>query len=97
MNFEIDSEKERGWILRILNRVYPDPLDIDTVKKQLIDLRFLSGDSDIRGNIAYLKEKGLIKIEDVGNGIIKRTVASLTANGKDLIDGAVPTVVGVSL
>ncbi len=97
MNFEIDSEKERGWILRILNRVYPDPLDIDTVKKQLIDLRFLSGDSDIRGNIAYLKEKGLIKIEDVGNGIIKRTVASLTANGKDLIDGAVPAVVGVSL
>ena len=82
MNFEIDSEKERGWILRILNRVYPDPLDIDTVKKQLIDLRFLSGDSDIRGNIAYLKEKGLIKIEDVGN---------------DLIDGAVPAVVGVSL
>lgn len=97
MSFEVDGEKERGWILRILNRVYPDPLDIDTVRKQLIDLRFLSGDSDIRGNIAYLKEKGFIKIEEVGSGTIKRTVASLTANGKDLIDGAVSAVVGVSL
>lgn len=97
MNFEADNEKERGWILRILNRVYPDPLDIDTVKKQLVELRFLTSDSDIRGNLAYLNEKGLLKTEEVGSGAVKRTVVALTANGKDLIDGAVHSVIGVSL
>lgn len=97
MSFEINREKERGWILRILDRVYPDPLDIDILKRQLIDLKFLMGDSDIRGHIAYLSEKGLIKTEEIGKGMIKRNVAALTAYGKDLIDGAVPGVAGVCL
>ncbi len=97
MNCNIDNKKERGWVLRVLDRVYPDGLDVDTLKMQLIDLRFLTGDVDIRGNVAYLIDKGLIKLETVGNNSFKREVVSLTAMGKDLIDGNIEPVVGVDI
>lgn len=97
MNCNIDNKKERGWVLRVLDRVYPDGLDVDTLKRQLIDLRFLTSDVDIRGNVAYLIDKGLIKEETVGNSDFKREVVSLTANGKDLVDGNIEPVVGVDV
>lgn len=97
MNFDIDNKKERGWVLRVLDRVYPDGLDVDTLKRQLIDLRFLTSDVDIRGNVAYLIDKGLVKEETVGNANFKREVVSLTALGKDLIDGSIEPVVGVDI
>ena len=90
----MDNKKERGWILRVLDRVYPDGMDTDTLKKQLIDLRFLTGENDIRGDIAYLSDKGLIKQNTVGNSNFCRTVVSLTSTGKDLIDGNIEPVVG---
>lgn len=97
MNCNIDNKKERGWVLRVLDRVYPDGLDVETLKRQLIDLRFLTSDVDIRGNVAYLIDKGLIKSETVGNSSFKREVISLTAMGKDLIDGNIEPVVGVDV
>ncbi len=93
----MDNKKERGWILRVLDRVYPDGMDTDTLKKQLIDLRFLTGENDIRGDIAYLSDKGLIKQNTVGNSNFSRTVVSLTSTGKDLIDGNIEPVVGVDV
>lgn len=93
----MDNKKERGWILRVLDRVYPDGMDTDTLKKQLIDLRFLTGENDIRGDIAYLSDKGLIKQNTVGNSNFSRTVVSLTSTGKDLIDGNIESVVGVDV
>lgn len=97
MNCSIDNKKERGWVLRVLDRVYPDGLDVDTLKRQLIDLRFLTSEVDIRGNVAYLIDKGLIKQETVGNFNFKRVVVSLTAMGKDLVDGNIEPVVGVDI
>lgn len=97
MNFDIDNKKERGWVLRVLDRTYPDGLDVDTLRRQLIDLRFLTSDVDIRGNVAYLIDKGLIKAETVGNFNFKREVISLTAMGKDLVDGNIESVVGVDI
>jgi len=94
---QIDNNKERGWIMRILDRTYPDGLDQNTVKKQLIDLKFLTSDIDIRSNVAYLTEKGLIRKQTVGTGELERTVISLTAMGKDLIDGNILPVTGVDL
>lgn len=97
MSYSMDNEKERGWIIRILDRVYPDPLDRDTLKKQLIDLKFLTGDSDIRGHVAYLKDRGLISTDTVGSGCFSRTVVTLTADGKDMADGIKPPIPGVGL
>lgn len=94
---QIDNNKERGWIMRILDRVYPDGLDQDTVKKQLIDLKFLTSEADIRSNVAYLVEKDLIRKQTVGAGELKRNVISLTATGKDLLDGNILPVTGVDL
>lgn len=97
MNTSIDNQKERGWILRILDRVYPDGLDRDTLKKQLVDLKFLTSEVDIRGNIAYLEDKGLVKLAEVGNGSFKRIIVSLTADGKDIIDGITQPPAGVDI
>lgn len=97
MNIGNDDTKERGWILRILDRMYPDYLDRETLKKQLTELKFLTGEKDIRANIAYLEEKGLVKAEEVGTGIIKRTVVRLTTKGKDAVDGIGEDVTGVEL
>ncbi len=93
----IDKQKERGWILRILDRVYPDCLDKDIVKRQLVELKFLTSDADIRGNVAYLEDKGLIKFNEVGSGNFKRSVISLTAFGKDVVDGIVEPPMGVDV
>lgn len=97
LNVQIDNNKERGWVMRILDRVYPDGLDQDTVKKQLIDLKFLTSEADIRSNVAYLVEKGLIRKQTVGTGELERIVISLTATGKDLLDGNILQVTGVDL
>lgn len=97
MNYDIDNKKERGWILRILDRMYPDGLDVDTLKKQMVDLRFLTSEHDIRSNIAYLQDKQLIKELEVGNANFKRKIVALTAYGKDLVDGTIEAVAGVDL
>lgn len=92
-----DVRKERGWILRILNKAYPDGMDADTIKKQLVELRFLTGETDIRAHIAYISDKGFIRLEEVGAGSVRRTVVSLTADGKDLIDGVSEAAPGVDI
>jgi hypothetical protein len=97
MNFETDNKKERGWILRILDRVYPDGLDKETLKKQLVDLKFMTSEHDIRGNLSYLEDKGLIKTELVGNAAFKRETVRLSADGKDVIDGEVEAPAGVDI
>lgn len=97
MNASIDNQKERGWVLRILDRMYPDGLDQDTIKRQLMDLKFLTSDIDIRGNIAYLADKGLVKLKEVGNGNFKRIIVTLTADGKDIIDGIIEPPAGVDV
>lgn len=97
MDFEMDNTRERGWILRILDKVYPDPLDQDIIKKQLIDLGFFTGDKDIRGNIAYLKQRGLIEVSEVGNSYLKKIVIALSADGKDLVSGIGSKVPGVDV
>lgn len=91
------KSKERGWVMRILDRVYPDGLDKDIIKKQLIDLRFTSSDIDIRGILFYLEDKGLIQVKKVGNKELERTVVILTSKGKDLIDNVIEPIVGVDL
>jgi hypothetical protein len=97
MAYGNDNEKQRGWILRILDRCYPDPLDRDTIKKQLVDLKFLTSDIDIRGNIAYLQEKSLIKSDIAGIGEFQRTLIYLTAYGKDVVDKLKKAPIGVDL
>lgn len=92
-----EVSKERGWVMRILDRAYPDGIDTDIVKRQLIDLRFTPSSVDIRAITAYLEQKGLIEINTVGTKDFERTVLKLTATGKDLIDGVIEPVAGVEL
>ncbi len=97
MVYELDNAKERGWVLRILDRMYPDPLDQDTLKKQLDELRFTVSDRDYRGDIAFLEEQELIRREEIGFGGLKRVVLTLTYKGKNLVDGNSPPVPGVDV
>ena len=92
-----DNDKRRGWILRVLAKVYPDPLDQDTVKKYLIDVGFLTGETDLRQDIAFLAEQELIKAERIGASVISRAVVRLTYKGKNLVDGNTPDVAGVDV
>lgn len=95
MNYDIS--KQRGWVMRIVDRVYPDGIDIDTVKKQLIDLRFTPSNVDMKAIAIYLEQKGLINISTVGTKELERTILKLTATGKDLIDEVIEPVAGVEL
>jgi len=90
-------QKQRGWVMRILDRAYPDGIDRDIVKKQLIDLRFTTSEVDMKAISAYLEEKGLIEIDIIGVAGLERTILKLTAKGKDLIDGTIETIAGVTL
>ncbi|MFT9496363.1 hypothetical protein [Anaerosolibacter sp.] len=99
MIYNNEIKKQRGWVMRILDRIYPDGLDQNTIKKQLIDLQFTPSEFDIRGIIAYLedKENGYIKSQKVGSHGFERTIIMLTAKGKDLLEGNEPPDPGVDI
>jgi hypothetical protein len=89
--------RERGWIVRIVEKMFPYPLDQDMIRQQLVELNFLTSESEIRAHIAYLEQKEIVAVSDIGEGYIKRTVVALTAYGKDVFDGTVPAVPGVDI
>lgn len=97
MKYRQEMPKQRGWVMRILDRIYPDGLDQETIKKQLIDLKFTPSEPDMRGIIAYLEEKGYIKQEKVGTHGFERIVIALTSTGKDVIDKLEPCSPGVDI
>ncbi len=92
-----EAKKNRGWTMRILERTYPEGMDQETIKKQLIELQLTPSAADMRGVVAYLQDKRYIKVTRVGSGVLEREVIALTARGVDLLEGNIDRDSGVDL
>lgn len=92
-----DSARIRGWILRHLDKVYPDGLEETDLEVAVRGTCRLLKPGTLDGYVAYLQEKGYLtkKTQEVFDDEI--TVIRLTTNGKDLLEGTAPTDRGVSL
>lgn len=92
-----DSARIRGWILRHLEKVYPDGLEETDLEVAVRGTCRAFALGTLDGYVAYLKEKGYLtrKTQEVFDDEV--TVVRLTVAGKDLMEGTAPTDRGVAL
>ena len=77
----------RQLILRAACPCYPNPLDSQLLRATLANLGYPMDDKDLRFYLAYLAERGFVRIEDrKAYGI---TLVTITASGIDVLDGRV--------
>ncbi len=77
----------RLLILKILIPDYPLPLDSILLRRCLSNFGYPLGTEELSSNLAYLKERGYVKIDEKKGFDI--TLVSVTANGIDLVDGLI--------
>jgi hypothetical protein len=79
--------RERGTILRILLKVYPDPLNYMTVYVLLEDLGHRMTRDVFEGHLAYLSHasKGYVERHAVEAGGLKAEHLTITPRGIDLM------------
>ncbi|GEC88607.1 MULTISPECIES: hypothetical protein [Brevibacillus] len=92
-----DAKEMRGWVLRITERAYPDPLSVDLVRQHLQELNYAPSEREVKAHLAYLSEKQLVVTETIGSSSIARNTVRLTAKGKDLLEGNIPPDAGINL
>ena len=92
-----DSARIRGWILRLLEKVYPDGLEETDLEMAVRGACRMLKPGTLDGFVVYLQEKGYLlrKTQAVFDDEV--TVVRLTVNGKDLLEGSAPPDRGVSL
>lgn len=78
---------QRGRILKILYRAYPDGCSDRVISLTLNDLHMAASSGVLKGHINYLTERGLVAFEDVnGSDLGIDYMARLTASGVDFIE-----------
>lgn len=93
-----ESRELRGRILKILEASYPFPAGDRLIADILSDARYCCSPAEVKTHLAYLAEKGYLETEDVETAELgSRTMVRLTANGKDLLEGSIPSDPGVML
>ncbi|MGC5328928.1 hypothetical protein [Brevibacillus sp. SYSU BS000544] len=92
-----NNRELRGWILRVIDKAFPDPLSVTIVRDQLLALGFAPDNLGMKANLAYLEEKEYIHKETAKAGGIERETIRLTARGKDLLEGNIPDDPGIQL
>lgn len=81
------NKKVRGWIVRILERAYPDGLEENTLLKQLNDLGYSVTSRDMRASLTYLKEDGFVDNPKFnGFDALSNEFYKLTTKGIDLAE-----------
>jgi hypothetical protein len=86
----LDSQRHnrvRQLILRIASPVYPNALDAQLLRATLGTLGYPMSDHDLGFYLAYLKEKGYVRLDDKPEfGIC---LVTITAQGIDVMDGRI--------
>lgn len=77
----------RYWVLRVLAKQYPNPLDIHVLRRAVADLGFPLGLQDLSVYVAYLAEKGFARTEEREEFDLK--MITCTADGLDAVDGRI--------
>ncbi|MDR3561892.1 MAG: hypothetical protein P4N59_10725 [Negativicutes bacterium] len=93
------SREIRGHILRVLDTSYPFPAGDHLIAEILTDAQYCCSPPQVKVHLVYLKEKGYVELSEVSSEElgITRCLAKLTANGKDLLEGSIPSDPGVDL
>ena len=93
------NKEIRGKILQILKVNYPDPAGDQLISDMLTDTMYDVTTDDVKVHLSYLEGKGYIKTEKVENKILKmsRTIAILTPEGIDLLEGNIAADAGVEV
>ena len=94
-----EDKEIRGRILKALDFEFPRAMSFQMIGFALQSARYQCSPSQIHAHLAYLEQKGYVTMEDVGlhDLDLRRNMATLTAQGKDLVEGNVPDDPGVIL
>ena len=94
-----EDKEIRGRILKALDFEFPRAMSFQMIGFALQSARYQCSPSQIHAHLAYLEQKGYVTMEDVGlhDLDLRRNMATLTAAGKDLVEGNVPDDPGVIL
>ena len=76
----------RGSILQLLAHQHPGPLEIREILFLLDDLALTIREEELRSHLEYLRERGLVQIDERIAGGITREMVRVTANGLDVLD-----------
>ena len=96
---KFDDKDVRGRILNTLNNQYPRAISFKMLSYALTAARYDCSKVQLNAHLVYLQEKGYIKLEKVGHEEfdLSRNMVSLTAKGKDLVEGSIGPDPGVML
>lgn len=85
----IEIKELRLRILKALDYNYPTGLSEKLVARTLAAAYYEVTGRELTAQLAYMKEKGYIELEQVGfeDLGLERRMVRLTAKGKDLVDG----------
>ena len=85
------AEKEvmRSEILKMCQEAAPQGASIQVVRAGLKKMGIMAAEADVEKQFSYLEGKKLLRIQRIGNEAlgINRVVASITAEGMDLLEG----------
>lgn len=80
---------ERGWIILVLADLVPGAADATMVRHALSQLHVPIDQQHYRNHLAYLEERGYLRLERVALGSLTNTVLQITATGRDLRSGVI--------
>lgn len=88
----MEAKKERyrrvrGSILKLLAHEHPGPIDFVVLHRLLDDLRYSMTEEELMSHLAYLDEKGCVKIVRRKTTGLEIIMATITAQGLDILDG----------
>lgn len=94
---QYEDKEIRGRVLKALDFEFPRAMSFQMIGYALQSARYQCTPGQIQAHLAYLEQKGYVRMENVGleDLALRRDMATLTAQGKDLVEGNIPDDPGV--
>jgi hypothetical protein len=88
-------EEIRWRILQIVQISYPSQTKEGWIWKTLGDLQLLPTISELRKELGYLREKGLVETQEIKHQLGADWMVKLTVQGVDYMEYAIPELPGI--
>ena len=90
-----DYRIQRGRLLKILDKNFPNHVHRDTVSLTLQEMHFYIPAGVLKGHCEYLREGGYVEID--GEDSILNYTVKITKKGIDLLEENIPADPGVQI